>query len=72
LRSSPEEIDRILQDLSFASRAIEKELAEICWYMRGSIDWFQVHTLTFDQRKVINKVIREKIELVEKTKLPIL
>tara|TARA_B100001250_G_C19192833_1_gene525977 strand:+ start:322 stop:498 length:177 start_codon:yes stop_codon:yes gene_type:complete len=48
------------------------ECAKICWYMRGSISWEESHTLSMSQRKVINNVIKDNIETVKKTKMPLL
>lgn len=58
--------------MSIASKAIIKEVAEICWYMRGSITWDQAWNLTPKQKEVIRKVIRGNIERTEKTGMPLL
>jgi len=72
LKSNPEETQEILQDMSIASKAIIKEMAEICWYMRGSITWDQAWQLTSKQKQVIRKVINANIERTEKLGMPLL
>jgi len=72
LKSNPEEVVEILEDMSIASKAITKEMAEICWYMRGSINWDQAWRLTPNQKEVIRKVIKDNIERTEKTRMPLL
>lgn len=72
LKSNPEETGELLQDMTIASKAITKEMAEICWYMRGSITWDQAWRLTPKQKEVIRKVIRDNIERTEKTRMPLL
>jgi hypothetical protein len=48
------------------------DMAKICWYMRGSISWEQVHELNRTEREIINALVKENIETVKKTKLPLL
>ena len=40
--------------------------------MRGSISLEQAYMLSFDDRKLVSNVIKDNIENVKKTKLPIL
>ena len=72
MTSTPEEIGEYLTDLAFESRAIEKDVTDICWYMRGSITWDQAWRLTSHQRVLITKRIKDNIETTEKTGLPLL
>ena len=71
MRSSPEEIRDFFTDLAFESRALEREIVDICWYMRGSISWDHAWRLTNRQREQIIKRIKENIEITEKTGLPL-
>ena len=61
-----------MSNLAFESRAIEKEVTDICWYMRGSITWDQAWRLTNHQRDAVMKRIKDNIEITEKTRLPLL
>lgn len=54
------------------SKQLADEIARLCWYMRGSISWTEAHQLSYTERQIINKVIKDNIETVKKTKLPIL
>ena len=54
------------------SRAITQELADICWYMRGSITWDQAWRLTHKQREIIHKIIKSNIERTEKSGIALL
>jgi len=71
LSASPEEIPGILSGLESESRVIEKEVTDICWYMRGSISWDQAWRLNTRQRETIMKRIKDNIETTEKTGLPL-
>lgn len=68
----PEQISDLLEKMEAESRAIIKEMAEICWYMRGSITWDQALRLTHTEKKAISSVIKDNIERTEKTGLALL
>lgn len=61
-----------LTELAFEARAIEKEVTDICWYMRGSVNWDQAWRLSNRHRETITKRIKDNIETTEKTGLPLL
>ena len=44
------------------SRAIEKQVLEICWYMRGGVTLDQAWQLTYDQRATVMDIINKNIE----------
>jgi len=54
------------------SKNLKDELLRICWYMRGSISLEQAYMLSMDDRKLVANVIKDNIENVKKTKMPIL
>lgn len=72
LGMKPEEIESYLAELAFAAKAITKEVADICWYMRGSINWDQAWRLSSRHRKIIINLIKRNVERTEKTGLPLL
>ena len=61
----------IVKKLEDESEAIEKNLMEILWYMRGGISLNDAYNLTWDQRKYIFELIKENQELSKKTGRPI-
>jgi hypothetical protein len=72
LNSSPEEIQEYFIELAFEAGAIEKEVTDICWYMRGSISWEQAWRLSNHQRQLMIKRIKANIDATEKSGLPLL
>lgn len=48
------------------------ELLRICWYMRGSISINEAWALSPQDKEIINKIIKDNIETVKKTKLPMI
>lgn len=70
--SNPEEIAKLLDGMAIESRAIMQEVADICWFMRGSISWDQAWRLTHKQKEVISKTIKNNIERTEKNNMALL
>lgn len=58
--------------MAIESRAITQEVADICWYMRGSVSWDQAWRLTRKDRSVIFKTIKDNVERTEKTGIALL
>ena len=63
---------KLLDGMATQSRAIMEEVADICWYMRGSVTWDQAWRLTLNERKAISKTIKSNIERTEKHGMPLL
>lgn len=53
-----------------AAKAIKEELIQLCWYMRGGLNYSQAMLLGPDDREIINKLIKDNIETTKKTNLP--
>jgi hypothetical protein len=52
---------------------LKYNLFKIGWHMRGALTHHDLfYIISIDDREVLNKIIKEQIELVEKTKLAIL
>ena len=39
MKNEPEEIVEILEELQNDSKAIERQIREVCWYSRGSVTY---------------------------------
>lgn len=51
---------------------IERQIVEICWFMRGSITFDQAYNLPYSTFKIIRNHIKEHLELVKKTGMPLI
>ena len=41
--------------------------------MRGSLTWHELmHCLSYEDREILHRIVKENIQLVEKTKMPLL
>ena len=67
MSKEPEEIEEFLNSYHFKARAIEKDLIDICFYMRGGINIDQAYQLTLDQQNMCTKRIKKNIEQTEKS-----
>lgn len=52
------------------SKAIKEDILRICWYMRGSITYDDAMQLSFEDKKLINKIIKDNLETTKKSGMP--
>lgn len=65
-----EEIVEFIDKLDKESKAIRTELLTLCWYMRGSITYDDAVLLSFEDRNIINKIIKDNLETTKESGLP--
>ena len=65
-----EEIVELLEDMDRDSKAMNKNLIELCWYMRGGITYQEMIQLSPSDRKTIMELIKSNMELTNKSGLP--
>jgi len=66
-----EDVVKLLQQFDNESKALQKELLEITWYMRGGISYTEATSLSPSERKQINEIIKQNIKNTNDTKLPL-
>lgn len=55
------------------TKQIKDDIYRIGWYMRGSFTYDDLmFKISFEDRKILNKIIKDNLETVNKTKLPLL
>tara|TARA_B100002019_G_scaffold35417_1_gene29582 strand:+ start:4903 stop:5082 length:180 start_codon:yes stop_codon:yes gene_type:complete len=55
------------------TKQIKDDVYRIGWYMRGSFTYDDLmFKISLEDRKILNNIIKENIETVNKTKLPLL
>lgn len=67
---SLEEILREVDRLERESKALRKDIAQICWYMRGGVTYDEAWALSNDDRDVIGDLIKENLETTKNSGLP--
>lgn len=60
----------MLDNFDKESKALKKDLLTLCWYMRGSISYEDAVMLSYDDRRIINKIIESNLETAEKSGMP--
>ncbi len=65
-----EEIVEELNKFDKDSKALKHNLLKMCWYMRGGITYDEAMLLSFQDREMINSIIKDNLETTEKTRLP--
>lgn len=67
-----EDVVKLLQQFDNESKALQKELLEISWYMRGGISYSEATMLSPNERTQIAQIIKQNIKNTNETKLPLL
>jgi hypothetical protein len=70
LNLSNEKIVELLDEMDSDSKAINKNLIEMCWYMRGGITYSEIVQLSPMDRKHIMELIKSNMEITNKSGLP--
>jgi len=56
--------------MSNQTKEIKLEAIKMMWYMRGGISYTDAMHLSFEDRSIINDVIKENLETTKKSGLP--
>jgi len=49
---------------------IRSEQLKLCWYMRGGITYNEIMNLSYTERELIGRIIKENLETTKKSGLP--
>ena len=61
-----EEIDNMEKE----AKALKDDVLRICWYMRGSISYDDSMMLSYVDKEIINKIIKDNLETTQKSGMP--
>ncbi len=64
------EIIKFTESLDKEAKAIEHNLLRLTWYMRGGITLDEAYQLSFEQREMINEIVKENFEYTKDTGQP--
>jgi hypothetical protein len=62
-------INQVVQEYDEDTRALREELFKICWFMRG-VSFSEAFALSYDDRKIIAKIIDGNMEITKETGHP--
>lgn len=66
----PVAIGAHLEQLDKETRALKKELLDLCWYMRGGLTYTEALDLSLTEREIITEITKEHLELTKTSKMP--
>ena len=67
------EILLLSSDMDKEAKAIKKDVLKLCWYMRGGVSSHDLfHTYSYEDRILINEIIKENIEATKKSGMPLI
>jgi len=70
LTLSDEQIVGLIKDQEKESKALKDETIRISWYMRGGISYDDAMMLSTEDRKIIEKLIKENLDVTKKSGIP--
>ena len=68
----PSEIETYFTDLENINKNLKDELVRLCWYMRGGLSYDEAFLLSPEDREIMAKLVKDNIETVKNTKMPLL
>lgn len=63
-------IEKLVKQYESDTKAIKDELMRICWFMRGSVSYFDSLMLDVDEREIIGKLIKDNLETTKESGMP--
>ena len=65
-----DEIEQLVESYEKQCDQIRDEALRLAWHMRGSVSYEHALMLSYTERQMIGKIIKENFETVKKTGLP--
>ena len=65
-----DKIVEYIEEFDKDSKAIKRDLLTTCWYMRGSISYDDAMMLSYEDREIIAKIIKDNLETTKESGLP--
>jgi hypothetical protein len=72
LTLSPSEIEEYIDKMDLENKQMKEQLAKLCWYMRGGLEYDTAYMLSPDDRGILAELIKENIENTKNAKMPLL
>jgi hypothetical protein len=66
------DIEAYVKQLETESKAIKDEVYRISWYMRGGVSAYELlHAYSYEDRSIMNGIIKDNIEATKAAKMPL-
>lgn len=70
LRSSPEELDKLIKSYEDQVIEIKKNALKMSWFMRGGVSYEDILNMGISERNSINEIIESNMEITKKNQIP--
>lgn len=67
---TPEQIKELIEKFEKDTKALRKEILDLCWHMRGGLSYDDGMLLTHEDRELLHKIVKEHLDTTQKTNLP--
>lgn len=67
---SREDMEKYFSRLEYQSKALKEEAFRLSWYMRGGLTYSEAMMLSYSEREIISKLIKDNLEITKKSGLP--
>jgi hypothetical protein len=61
---------KYFDQLEKESKALKEEILKLCWYMRGSLSYDEGMHLSYEDRSLMSKLIKDNLETTKKSGMP--
>ena len=61
---------KYFDQLEKESKALKEEILKLCWYMRGSLSYDEGMYLSYEDRSLMSKLIKDNLETTKKSGMP--
>ncbi len=65
-----DQIISLVKKMAAEAKAFKHELYKLCWFMRGSVSVSEIYELSFEDREIIGKIIKENMEITKESGMP--
>jgi hypothetical protein len=67
------EIEKWLKSFELETKQLKDELFRISWYMRGGVSSEELfHVFSYEDRQIMNEIIKDNIEATKKSRIGLL
>jgi len=70
LSLSLDEILREAKDMEDEKKELKRELFKLSWYMRGGLSIDEAFQLSYEDRDIIGKIVKDNMEVTKKSGMP--
>ena len=60
----------LIVDYDKQVKRLKEEALKMCWYMRGGITYDEAMALGFQERELINDIVKNNMDVTQKSGLP--